>query len=230
MVRIDITGCIVPDEDAWIYEWFGMEYTSTADVKGKIQEANGAMVDIYINSGGGDIFAGSEIYSEIRSYPGPVKIHVTGLAASAASVIACAGESEISPTAMLMVHNVSCNASGDYHVMDKQSDILKKANETIAAAYVEKTGRAMQDALEMMDKETWLAATDAVEKGLIDKIAESKNVQLVASFNGGMLPRNVIEKMRNQRIEEKANADFLCAKKTAQAKLNQLKLGGIENE
>ena len=227
-MRIDIAGAIIPDSDAWIYEWFEIACVSPKYIKNKCVEANGEPLDIYINSGGGDIFAGSEIYSEIRNYTGQVKIHVTGLAASAASVIACAAKSDISPTAMLMVHNVSCVASGDYHDMDKQSDVLKKANETIASAYVAKTGMSIEDALDMMDKETWLSASDAVAKGLVDEIAESKNMQLVASYDSGMLPRNVIEKMRNQRLKQ--DADFLCAKKTAQAKLNQLKLGGIENE
>lgn len=225
-MRIDITGCIVSDNDAWIYDWCGMEFTNPKRVKNNLIEANGSPVDIYINSGGGDIFAGSEIYSELRNYTGEVKIHVTGLAASAASVIACAAKSDISPTAMVMVHNVACNANGDYHKMDKQSEVLKKANETIASAYVTKTGMSMEDALEMMDQETWLSASNAVAKGLIDEISESKNMQLVASYDSGLIPRNVIEKLRNQRLEN--DDDFLCVKKTAQAKLNQLKLGGFE--
>lgn len=197
-MRIDVKGTIVSDSDAWIYDWFGIECCNPRKVNEAITKANGSALDVYINSGGGSIFAGSEIYSALRGYSGQVKIHVVGIAASAASVIACAGRSDISPTAMLMVHNVSsAGASGDYHVMDKESETLKKANETIAAAYVEKTGMSMKDALAMMDKETWMSAQDAVKAGLIDEISEPKNMNLTAAVGCEILPYEVIEKIRN---------------------------------
>lgn len=222
-MKIDIKGCIVSNDDAWIYDFFGLECCCPNDINEKISKANGEKLDIYINSGGGDIFAGSEIYSAIREYGGDVRIHVVGLAASAASVISCAAISDISPTAMLMVHNVSSVAQGDYRDMAKESEILKKANETIANAYVSKTGMTFDDALKMMDNETWLSANDAVEKGLIDKIAESQNLKLVASYDSGMLPQSVINKMKEQRLED-SNAVFLC--KQTQAKLDLMKLKG----
>lgn len=174
-------------------------------------------MEVDINSGGGDIFAASEIYSAIREYSGDVKIHVVGLAASAASVIACAGKSDISPTAQIMVHNVSSATRGDYHDMDKMSEILQKANETIANAYITKSGMTKEKALEIMDKETWLTADEAVELGLIDEIAGSKNVksQLVAAYCD-IIPQNVIEKMKAERADKKI---------TAQARLDKLKEG-----
>lgn len=229
-MKIDIKGCIVPDDEVWIYDWFGIPCCCPKKVNEAISSAGGEPLEIFVNSGGGDIFAGSEIYSAIRAYEGAVNIHVIGIAASAASVIACAGHSDISPTAMVMVHNVSSNANGDYHDMDKQSEVLKKANETIAAAYVAKTGMNQSEALELMDKETWLTAADAVKVGLIDGIAESRNIQLVASYDSGVLPRSVINKMQSQRMADNAGADFLCRKNAAQVKLNQLKLGGIKND
>lgn len=226
-MRIDIKGAIIPNDDKWIYDWLEWEATCPKDVTSAIEKANGDKLDVYINSGGGSIFAGSEIYAALQEYGGQVQIHVVGLAASAASVIACAAQSDITPTAMLMVHNVSGGAEGDYHDMDKTSEILQKANETIAAAYVAKSGMTEADALAMMDKETWLSAKDAVEKGLIDKIAEPKNLQLVAAFNSPLLPQSAIEKIRNtvkRPLENEADI-FMC--KTAQAKLKLIKLGGI---
>lgn len=219
---VNIKGTVISSDEAWIYDYFGIESVTPKAVGEAVKKANGEKLDVYINSGGGDIFAGSEIYEALRSYKGDVKIHVVGLAASAASVIACARESEIAPTAMVMVHNVSSGASGDYHDMDKQSEILQKANQIIAAAYVEKTGMSESDALKMMDHETWLTAQDAVEKGLcnaISKPQQNSTVQLAASYNSGMLPKSVIDKMRNQLTNEKQ-------KKQAQTKLNLLKLGG----
>lgn len=224
-MRIDIKGTIITDGDAWIYDWFEVPYTCPKNVNDAIEKANGEKLDIYINSGGGDIFAGSEIYTAIRNYNGQAEAHVTGIAASSASIILCACKSEISPTAQVMVHNVSSYAGGDYHDMDKMSEILQNCNDALASAYCAKSGMSKKDALAMMDKETWLTAEKAVKTGLVDKIMESKNVQLVASICNTMIPQEVINKMRDQRAE-KANADFLLAKNKAQAKLNLLKLGG----
>lgn len=205
-MKIDIKGAIVPNDDAWVYDWFGETYTSPKNVSAALEEANGEDVDIEINSGGGDVFAGSEIYAAIRAYPGTVNIHVVGLAASAASVIACAAKSDIAPTAQMMVHNVSTWAAGDYHDMDHTSNMLKQANRAIAAAYVEKSGMSEKDALDLMDAKTWITAQDAVDYGLIDKIAGSQNsvqdedasVRLAASV-GGMLPPSVINKMQKRK-------------------------------
>ena len=221
---VNIKGTVIPSDEARIYDYFGIESANPKAVNNAITKANGEKLDVYINSGGGDIFAGSEIYEALRSYKGDVKIHVVGLAASAASVIACARESEIAPTAMVMVHNVSSYAEGDYRDMNHQAEVLEKANKIIAAAYVEKTGMAEAEALKMMDHKTWLTAQDAVDKKLCNCISKPQQnstttVQLAASYNSGLLPRNVIEKMMNDRVN-----DGLKAK--SQTKLNLLKLGG----
>lgn len=219
-MKVNVKGTIVSSDDKWIYDWFGIDATSPKDVSDALESANGIPVDVEINSGGGDIFAGSEIYTALRNYSGGVTIHIVGLAASAASVIAMARESEMSPTAMMMVHNVSSYAEGDYRDMDKQSEVLQKANQTIAAAYVGKTGMSESDALSMMDEETWLTAQQAVDKGLVDKVMFSKDApQLAASF-GGLIPPTVIDKIRAKYHNPQAarQADFL------RAKFNLLKL------
>lgn len=224
-MRIDVNGSIVSNDEKWIYEYFDIACVAPKDVTNAIEKANGEALDIYIDSGGGDIFAGSSIYEALRAYTGQVNIHITGLAASAASVVAMAGNSEIAPTAMIMIHNVSTIVSGDYHDFDKQSEVLQQANKAMAAAYVTKTGMTETEALAIMDKETWLNAKDAVEKGLIDKISENKNLKLVASYQSSMLPAEVIEKMKDQRGGN-ANADFLCKK--TQTQLNLLKLRRVD--
>ncbi len=224
-MRIDVKGTIVSNDDKWIYEWFEMDATCPNDVNKLIDQANGETLEVYINSGGGDIFAGSEIYSALRSYKGEVSIHVVGFAASAASVIACAGKSDITPTAMVMVHNVSSRAQGDYHIMDKSSEALQTANKSIAAAYMAKTGMSEQEALAMMDQETWLTAQQAVDKGLIDKIAESQNLKLVAAYQTPLIPQSVIDKARNI-IKNPLNEAGILTPEKAQAQLKLLKLGG----
>jgi ATP-dependent Clp protease protease subunit len=224
-LRIDVKGTIVSNDDKWIYEWFEYDATCPNDVIKAIDQANGEPLDVYINSGGGDIFAGSEIYSALRSYKGEVNIHVVGIAASAASVIACAGKSDISPTAMFMVHNVSGRAQGDHHVMDKSSDVLKKADKAIAAAYMAKTSMSEAEALAMMDQETWFTAQQAVDKGLIDKIAENQNLKLVAAYQTPLIPQSVIDKVRNI-VKNPLNEAGILTPEKAQAKLNLLRLGG----
>lgn len=225
-MRIDIKGTIIPNDDAWVYDWFEIDCTCPKAVNEALTKADGQNIDVYINSGGGDIFAGSEIYSALRSYNGKVDIHITGLAASAASVIACAGHSDISPTAMMMVHNVSSCIKGDYHDMDKESEVLQKANQAICSAYMDKCGITEQEALLMMDKETWMTAQDAVDMGLVDEIATSKNLQLIASV-GEVLPRAVIDKIKNEVNSPAEKSDFYYAKE----KLNLLKLkGALNNE
>ncbi len=226
-MRIDVKGTIICNDEKWIYDWFEYDSTCPNDVLKAIDKANGEPLEVYINSGGGDIFAGSNIYAALQSYKGEVNIHVVGFAASAASVIACAGKSDISPTAMVMVHNVSSNAQGDYHAMDKKSDILQAANKAMAAAYTAKTGMSEKEALAMMDQETWLTAQQAVDKGLIDKIAESQNLKLVAAYQSPVIPQSVIDKVRNTIKNPLENQAGILTPEKAQAKLNLLKLGGI---
>ncbi|HBC92601.1 MAG TPA: peptidase [Pelotomaculum sp.] len=230
-MKIDVKGIIIPNDDKWIYDWFEMDSVCPKDILPLIDKAKGEKLDVYINSGGGDVFAGSEIYSALREYTGEVNIHIVGYAGSAASIIACAGYSDITPTGMFMWHNVSGGARGDYHVMDKSSEILKTANKAISAAYQIKTGKSEKELLESMDKETWITAQEAVEQGFVDKIAENQNLKLVAFSGTSMIPQQVIDKILNMvksPLDKNPlnQAGFLTPEK-AQAKLKLLKLGGI---
>lgn len=202
-MRFNLFGTIVENEDKWIYEWFGMEAVCPKDIIDAIAKIDDKeTVDVYINSPGGSVFAGSAIYSTLRELHDRVKIHVVGIAASAASVVACAGQSDISPTAMLMIHNSSSACRGDYHAMDKESEVLQQVNKAIASAYVAKTGMSEQEALELMDRESWITASQAVEYGLIDSIAgqelnkpaNSSQMQIVASL-GNIIPKENISKL-----------------------------------
>lgn len=206
-MAVEIKGYIVPDDDQWIYDWFGIGTTAPQNIKQAIADANGAPLDVEISTCyGGDVFAGSTIYSALRSYQGGVHIHITGLAASAASVIAMAGPSDMSPTAQLMVHRVSSAAQGNYHAMDTSSAALQEADKAIAAAYVAKSGMAEKDALKLMDNETWITAAHAVELGLVDKISDAAVPQMINAAYGLPLPRAIIEKTRVMLAEKKAGA------------------------
>lgn len=225
--KINVKGEIVGNSNAWIYEWLGIEHTSPQSIAKQIAEANGEEIEVEINSPGGSIFAGSEIYTALRSYKGNKKIRIVGLAGSAASVIAEAGESEISPTGMYMIHNVQSGASGDYRVMEHQAEVLKAANQSIANAYIDKTGMSNDELLSLMDKETWLTAQDAVKYGFVDRVMfQDSRIPLTNSIGG--IPPETIEKIRNLIKDPGNNAsDFFDAEKQkAAARLRLLNLKG----
>lgn len=174
MVYIDVKGEVVPSGNEWVYSWYGIQATSPSQITKALRNANGQPVTIKINSGGGDVFAGCEIYNELRSYSGELTIEIHGLCASIASVIAMAGKCKMSPLAEIMIHNVSTQTSGDYRDMEHTAGVLKKANKTIANAYMMKAGITEEEAYSLMDAETWLTADEALEKGLIDEIMYSE--------------------------------------------------------
>ena len=197
-MRISIAGVIVPDDDLRVYKLYGITATSPSSVRQALQAANGADVVVTINSGGGDVFAGDEIYTILREYPGHVLIQVQSMAASAAAIIAMARESEMSPVAQLMIHNVASGARGDYREMDRASKRLRTANQAIAAAFVAKTGKPEAEILALMDNETWYSAQQAVAEGFVDRIiapaqTAEKPMQMAASFGSGLLPPRVID-------------------------------------
>ena len=170
-MEIQIKGTIIPNDDKQLYEYFGFENTCQNDVSAAIENADGKDIDIYINSGGGEIFSAKEIYSAIQKYKGNIRLHVTGLAASAASIIMCAGECDITPTSMVMIHNVSSSAYGNFKDFKHESETLRKADKAMCSAYVHKTGKSESDILPLMDKETWFTAQEAVDLGLCDRVA-----------------------------------------------------------
>lgn len=205
MKKVNVKGPIIESGDQWIYDWLDMEATSPKSVYREIEAANGEDIEVIINSGGGSVFAGSEIYTALKEYPGNVTTKVVGFAASAASVVAMSGKKVImSPTAQMMIHNASIIASGDYRDMDHTSEILKNVNNTIANAYQLKSGMDQTTLLQMMDEETWLTPQQALENGFIDEIMfENQTPQFVASAGiAGLLPPQVIEKIRNMKAEE----------------------------
>lgn len=218
MPTINIKGPIISNDSKWVYDYFGMESVCPRDVLQGLEACTtGEAVKVIISSSGGDIVAATEIYDALRNYCCDVQIKVV-TAASAATIIACAGQSEIVPTALFMIHNVSSYAEGDYNEMDKQSRILQTANRAVAAAYKLKTGKNEDELLDLMNKETWMTAKEAVENGFIDKISEAKtsnnqpkNLQLAASINE-MIPPSIIANLQNQRATIRTKLQLLKIK------------------
>ena len=108
-----------------------------------------------------------------------------------------------------MIHNVSASASGDYHVMEKNAEILKQYNAALCASYCAKTGKKLDAMLEIMDHETWLTAEQAVKMGFVDRIMDTKEVEAVASEFGIRLTQADIERATAEmaKAETKAQED-----------------------
>lgn len=208
MAEIRIGGTIVTNDEKWIYNRFGIEAFCYNDLIKNIKDEYEPL-EIEINSPGGSVFAGSEIYTKLKRHKGSVTVDIVGLAASAASVIAMAGKRiRMTPTAQLMIHNVSSIGRGDYRDMAHISEVLKRANETVANAYMLKTGKTQEELLAMMDKEQWFTPELAKEHGFIDEIMFTQdNFQLVASFTPAIIPTEVIKKMNYEK--QQAELDLL---------------------
>lgn len=135
-------------------------------------------ITVWINSPGGDCVAAAQIYNMLTQYKGNVTVKIDGIAASAASVIAMAGNMVLmSPVSMMMIHNPATVAFGDHAEMQKAIDMLAEVKESIINAYVIKTGLSRSKLSRLMDAETWMDANKAVELGFADDIvtrAETK--------------------------------------------------------
>lgn len=128
-------------------------------------------LDVRINSPGGDVFQGFQIYNMLKRYKGNVTVTVDGLAASMASVIAMAGQERVMPAnAMLMIHNPIGGVYGGKDEIASFADALGKMEDQIVNVYVDASGLSEKAIRTMMDKETWLSAEEAVSKGFADKI------------------------------------------------------------
>jgi len=202
-MKINIKGTIVSSSDAWIYEWLDIEHTSPANVNKALEDAKGEDLEVMFNSGGGDVFAGSEIYTSLKDYKGKSVGKIVGIAASAASVAAMGVKIlQISPTAQIMIHNSAMQTSGDNRDLTQDASVLKGIDSSIANAYVLKTGLPQDEVLQLMANETWLTAQQAKEKGFADSIMFEKENKFAASVGNGLLPQNIIDKIRNEFTEK----------------------------
>ncbi|MGO5072347.1 head maturation protease, ClpP-related [Clostridium sporogenes] len=225
MAKANIKGPIISSDEKWIYDWFGIEATCAKDIEKAINDANGEELEIMVNSPGGYVDVGSEIFTLLKDYKGTVIVKIVGMAASAASVAAMGGDIiKISPTGRLMIHNASGVIQGDYRDMDHGSEILKECNKAISNAYMLKTGMKQEELLDLMNKETFMNAQRAKELGFIDEIMFDTSNKLTNSYgNTGLLPKDVIEKIRNSIDIPNSIGNKNDTNKLDDEKLNNLK-------
>lgn len=198
MTKINVKGAVISNDDADIYDLLGYDFVSPSQVEAALNDADD-QIDVNINSGGGSVFAASEIYTMLKAYDGKVVVNIQGLAASAASVIAMAGdEVNMSPTSQMMIHKAATYTAGNADDLSHDSKMLDVTDQSIVNAYEAKTGMDRDDILQMMANETWMTAQDAVDKGFADSVStgETKAPQLVNAINTPIISNDAISKIK----------------------------------
>ena len=156
-----------------LYDEIGAFGAGSKQFLGDIGKLSGQHIHLRINSPGGSVVEGTAIYNALRRHKGGVTVHIDALAASMASVIAMAGAPVlISDNALLMIHNPWTVSMGGSEDLRKEADLLDMLKVNLRNAYVRKTGLGETEIQDMMDKETWLDAVDAVALGFADAIEE----------------------------------------------------------
>lgn len=149
--------------------WFDDEITPKI-FSSELKEHRGD-ITVWINSPGGDCIAAAQIYNMLKEHKGKITVKIDGIAASAASVIAMAGdEIYMSPVSMMMIHNPATIAFGDRYEMKKAADMLDEIKESIINAYETKSSLGRNKISKLMDEETWMNANKALELGFITGI------------------------------------------------------------
>lgn len=143
-------------------------------------------VEVQINSPGGDMFEGIAIYNVLREHPQAVTVKVMGMAASAASIIAMAGDTiEIGAASFLMIHNCWVLAIGNRHDMRETADFLEPFDGAMVDVYAQRSGQKAAEIAKWMDAETYMSGSLAVERGFADALLSSDQVKVDEQARAG---------------------------------------------
>lgn len=207
-----------------LYDEIGFWGVSASDFRERLRDVKGGTIKLSINSPGGDVFDGIAIYNDLKSHAARVEVHVTGLAASAASLIAMAGDSiTVASNAFLMIHNAWTVAIGDKAELRQVADVLAQIDGSLAETYAARTGQAIGDVVAMMDAETWLNGDEAKAKGFADATgpeASAKAAFDLSCFNrvpDGLRARMAVAGPATPRDFERALRDAGASKNEAVA-------------
>lgn len=187
-----INGDIVANDDTWLYDIFEVEHTAPKGFKEGLDALDGKPLTVYIDSYGGNVMAASSIYTMLREYKGKVTTKIDSIAASAASIIAMAGDEVLmSRTAYLMIHDPMTYIEGNITDVKQGLESLKAIKEGIINAYERKSNLSREKIAKLMTDETWLDYNTALEYGFIDgEIGAEKQI----------IPQAVLDSIRNQKM------------------------------
>ena len=164
-----------------IYDVIGSYETNARTFRNTLKAITAPQITVRINSPGGSVFDAFSMYNDLRAHPAGIRVEVVGVAASAASVLAMAGDRiAIAENGFLMIHNSWSFAVGNANEIRKLADVLGKLDKQIGATYARRSGIASGKIATMMDAETWLDSSDAVDMNLVDEVIESVDAQALA--------------------------------------------------
>lgn len=176
-----IKAAATDDNSISVFDVIGQDYwgegITAKRIAGALRAMNGADVTVNINSPGGDMFEGLAIYNLLREYEGHVTVKVLGIAASAASIIAMAGDDiQIGRGAFLMIHNCWVYAMGNRHDFAELAKSLEPFDTAMADIYAARSGLDIAAVQKLMDGESYIGGSDAVAKGLADSLLSADAV------------------------------------------------------
>lgn len=160
-------------------DWWSGGGITAKKVSAQLRAIGDRPVEVQINSPGGDMFEGLAIYNVLREHPQAVTIKVMGMAASAASVIAMAGDTvEIGAASFIMIHNCWVGAVGNRHDMAEVATFLAPFDQAMADVYAQRTGKTSADCAKWMDDETYMSGSVAIERGFADELLAADKTKI----------------------------------------------------
>lgn len=226
-MRVTLNGIVSSDDDKWLYDWFGYTAFSPQQVRDAVaNNPEGEELVLEINSPGGSVFAGAEMYSVLKSCTVPTRAEIQSVAASAASYLCLGCDTvAISPVAQMMVHLPTTRTDGDRTAHQRSIGMLDSTREAILNAY-ELKAKGKSDRAElrrMIAAETWLSAQDALDHGLVDEILGQEDQAAMspgALVNAFGLPdidalRAAYDRANPQQPQQTAEPDWRMAARLA---------------
>ncbi|MGF3103659.1 head maturation protease, ClpP-related [Rossellomorea sp. DUT-2] len=177
--------------------WWG-DYVTANEVEAILKNISASHIDVHINSYGGDVFDGIAIYNQLKNHKATITTHIDGIAASAASIIAMAGDEVVMNIgSMLMIHEGSTMAWGNKGDVRKTLTALEGIDKSIADIYMTKFAGDRADIDRMITNETWFTSSEAVDAGLADKVNETKSIE----SDPEEVKNSILNRIRNQKPE-----------------------------
>ncbi len=210
-----------------IYDEIGFWGVQASDFRAALSAVTAKVINVEINSPGGDVSHGLAIYNMLRASGKEIVVKVMGVAASAASLIAMAGDSIIMPkNTFLMVHNPWQYAAGNATELRDIADTLDKIGESLLATYVARTGMDEAEMRELLSKDTWLTADESLAMGFATEVIEEIKAKASFDMNRAELPANVLAAMV---LSATPGADPVATKPAATAEVSaQIHAAAIE--
>lgn len=199
MKKIQMKGVVVPNDYKDVFDWMNQDSFSPSSIQDQLEDANGEDITLEINSPGGYVDAGSEIYTALKEYPGKVTANIVGQACSAASwIVLAANYVAMSPTAQMMIHRASGLAQGNVDDINSQANALNELDQSFVDLYAKRTGKSKDEVYDMMKSNTWMNAKTAKKNGFIDEIMFENEVPAVVNAAGGLvLNDQIVSKIKN---------------------------------